>query len=354
MPYCRSTYYASTNSSTSAPWQLLVPLLLAISLPRIIKQYYEGTLSYNGSAPLWIGVALRLGLLAAATFWTLDAADDNDWLLINKSTLRVIKMTLARFTLGLAFAAGTTYYLWAKPCISIEVLSNKDKAPTSQTSAKKTVTVAGYANMHGSRYFLLLSNWVIAIVLMQKPMGIGAIGGLVVQILALLEIVDTNHLSQSAIGPVVLGLLGNFHFFKTGHQATLASIQWESAFVPLKTIQYPWSPMLVVLNSFGAQILTAVAVPLIVIWKQPPKKSGLMDGIAKAMATFILYHATINLATSMWAGWLRRHLMLYRVFSPRFMTGAAVVLVIDVIGILVAIGGIRCNIASVAEVFGWQ
>jgi len=28
--------------------------------------------------------------------------------------------------------------------------------------------------------------------------------------------------------------------------------------------------------------------------------------------------------------------------------------VVDVIGIVVAIGGIRCNVASVAEVFGWQ
>ena len=112
--------------------------------------------------------------------------------------------------------------------------------------------------------------------------------------------------------------------------------------------------MLVVLNSFGAQILTAAAVPLIVLWKQPPKTPGLLGNVAKAVATFILYHATINLATSMWAGWLRRHLMLYRVFSPRFMTGAAVLLVIDLISVLVAIGGVRCNVASVAEVFGWQ
>ena len=352
MPFCRSTYYASSNSSTSAPWQLLIPLLLAIFLPQVVKYYYAGTLSYNGSAPVWIGAAFRVGLSAAAAFWALDAADDSDWLLVGKPALRTIKMALARLTLGLAFVAGTTYYLWAKPCISIDIHASKNRS-VAQIPPKKTVTVVGYANMHGSRYFLLLSNWIIAVVLMQKPMGIGAIGGLVVQILALLEIVDTNNLSQSAIGPVILGLLGNFHFFKTGHQAALASIQWESAFVPLQTIQYPWSPILVILNSFGAQILTAVAVPLIVTWKQPPRRPGLLENVAKSMATFVLYHAVINLATSMWAGWLRRHLMLYRVFSPRFMTGAAVLLIVDLVGILVAIGGIRCNIASVAEVFGW-
>lgn len=354
MPFCKSTYYASSNSSTSAPWQLLIPLFLAIVLPITIKYYYTRTLSYNGSAILWIGVALRLGLLAAAAFWILDAADDNDWLLVDKSILRISRIVLAQLALGLAFIAGTTYYLWAKPCISIEVSSAANEATVPQAPPKKTITVAGYANMHGSRYFLLVCNWIIAIVLVQKPMGAGAIGTLVVQILALLEIADTNNLSQSAIGPVVLGLLGNFHFFKTGHQATLASIQWESAFIPLKTIRYPWTPMLVILNSFGAQILTTVAVPLIVMWKQPPNKSGLLGHVAKAMATFILYHAVINLATTMWAGWLRRHLMLYRIFSPRFMTGGAVLLVVDLIGIVVAIGAVRCNIGSVAEVFGWQ
>ncbi|KAL8796063.1 MAG: hypothetical protein Q9195_001639 [Heterodermia aff. obscurata] len=354
MPHCKSTYYASSNSSTSAPWQLLIPLFLAITLPLIIKLYYSQTLSYKGPAVLWIGVALRIGLLAIAGFWILDAADDNDWFGNRKPMVRVFKMIIARLTLGLAFVAGTTYYLWAKPCVNIEVSSRRNGTTAPHDPPKKTITVVGYMNMHGSRYFLLVCNWVIAIILVQKPMGAGAIGALVVQILALLEIVDANNLSQSAIGPVILGALGNFHFFKTGHQATLASIQWESAFIPLQTIMYPWSPMLVILNSFGAQILTAVAVPLLVTWKQPPKSRGLLGSIAKAMATFILYHAIINLATTMWAAWLRRHLMLYRIFSPRFMTGAAVLLLLDLIGICVAIGGVRSNFISVAEVFGWQ
>ena len=355
MPHCRSTYYASSNSSTSAPWQLLIPAILALVLPLAIKQYYKRTLSYEGSAILWIGVATRIGLLAAAIYWGLDAADDNEWLTSSKTKLRTLKSILAQLILGLSFAAGTSTFILAKPCISIELApTTKRSVNDAQPPKLKTVTVSGYANMHGSRYFLLVTNWLIALVLMEKPMGGGAIGALVIQILALLEIVDTNNLSEAAIAPVVLGLLGNFHFFKTGHQATLASIQWESAFIPLKTIRYPWTPLLLVLNSFGAQILTTIAVPLVVLWKQPPKKPGLLGDVATAVATYLLYHATINLTTTMWAGWLRRHLMLYRIFSPRFMTGAAVLLVVDLIGIIVAISGVRYNIVSVSEVFGWQ
>lgn len=355
MPYCRSTYYASTTSSTSAPWQLLIPLLSATLLPSIIKRYYQGTRSYQGSATLWIGFALRLGLLGAALFWVLDAADDNDWLRIGKGTLQTTKIILARVVLGLAFVVGTTAFVWGSPCISIQVTPEVNGDADNDIAPKpKSVKIFGYANVHGTRYFMLVTNWLMAIILLQKPMGAGAIGILTVQILALLEIVDSNNLSQSAIGPVVLGLLGSFHFFKTGHQATLSSIQWESAFVALKTIRYPWSPLLVVLNSFGAQILTTVAVPLIALWKQPPKKPRLLGDVAKALATLLLYYAVINLATTMWSGWLRRHLMLYRIFSPRFMTGAAVLLIVDLVGILIGIGSLRWNFASIAEIFGWN
>ena len=355
MPYCRSTYYASINSSTSAPWQLFIPLITAILLPVIIKTYYQGTRSYQGPAVLWVGFALRMGLLGSAIFWVLDAADDNEWLNLSQNSLKMIKVVLARLLLGTAFAVGTTTFVYGNPCIRVEVTPEANTETSDGVIKKpKSVKVFGYANVHGTRYFLLVTNWLLAIFLLQKPMGGGAVGILAIQILALLEIIDTNDLSQSPIGPIVLGLLGSFHFFKTGHQATLSSIQWESAFVALRTVTYPWSPLLVVLNTFGAQILTTVAVPLIALWKQPPKKARLLSDVAKALGTLLLYHAVINLATTMWAGWLRRHLMLYRIFSPRFMTAATVLIMVDIVGILVTIGSLRWNFASIAEVFGWS
>ncbi|KAI9854851.1 MAG: mannose-ethanolamine phosphotransferase gpi13 [Vezdaea acicularis] len=356
MPYCRSTYYASANSSTSAFWQLLIPYFLAIALPSVIKSYYQGTRSYEGSAGLWIGVALRLGLLLTAIFWTLDAADDGDWFDLPEGALKTVRTVISQLVFGIALAAGTTTFAWAKPCISIGMESKE--APAGKNEARtvvsgQVVTILGYANAHGSRYFLLLCNGLLAVILLQKPMGGGAIAIMGWQILSLLEIVDSNNLSMTAIGPVVLGLLGNFHFFKTGHQAALSSIQWESAFIPLHTIRYPWSPMLVLGNTFGAQILAALAVPLLVLWKQPPKKKGLLGDVAKAASTLMLFHTTIALATTLWAYWLRRHLMLYRIFSPRFMTGVIVLLVVDLVVAFMAVGGVRWNTLAVADVFGY-
>ncbi|KAL4803323.1 hypothetical protein BDV18DRAFT_46157 [Aspergillus unguis] len=373
MPFCRSTYYASSTSSTSASWQLAIPFLVMLILPTVIKGFYNGSKSYEGAASLWIGIGFRLGLFVTSIFWVLEEVDGKEWLPLSDETQKTIRVFLAQLVLGLAFAAGTTAFIYSKPCVSISVQNTaepdpqaKRSAPGEQNVPRKTVTILGFGNVHGTRFFFLVINFCLAITLMQKPMGQGAMGLLLWQILSLLEILDTNALvtSNSSIGPVVLGLLGSFYFFKTGHQAVISTIQWETAFIPLTTIKYPWSPLLVTLNTFGPQILTAIAVPLTALWKRPLQLNEktaaqhkpaikLLSDVAQAAATYILYFATINLATTMWAGHLRRHLMLYRIFSPRFMLGALVLGVVDVVLIVFSIAGVRWSTLSVGEIFGW-
>lgn len=368
MPFCRSTYYASATSSTSAPWQLGVPFLVTLIIPSVIKGFYDGSKSYEGAASLWISFAFRVGLLMSSVFWLLEGADDGEWLTLSKETLKSSRMFLAQSVFAISLAAGTTAFIYSKPCVSISVnKGNESDTPAPQQQARTTVTILGFGNIYGTRFFFLVVNFALAVILMQKPMGQGAIGLLLWQILSLLEILDTNALgtTNSAIGPVVLGLLGSYYYFKTGHQAVLSTIQWETAFIPLSTVKYPWSPLLVILNTFGAQILVALAVPLTVLWKRPlqvqdstPSKSTnpalrILSDAIQAATTHILYLATINLATTMWAGHLRRHLMLYRIFSPRFMMGAAVLGVVDVVITLVAVLGVRWSTLSVGEIFGW-
>lgn len=349
MPYCRSTYYASSSSTTSAPWQLIIPGVAALLVPTFIIGYFEGTKNYQNTAKLWLGLGLRAGLMLAAAYWTLDAADDGDWYPEWSNVFSITKRLVAQIVLFISFGLGYAIYNWSKPLLSI--IMNQSDDPASKP--KEAITILGYANVHGSRYSLLITIWYLAIALLQKPMGSGAIGILVWQLFSLFEIIDTNRLHTSSIGPVVLGLLGSFHYFKTGHQATISSIQWESAFIPLMKIRYPWSPVIIVMNHFGAQILCAVAVPALVLWKVKPQQKGLLGALAKAIATHMLFYATINLATTMWAGHLRRHLMLYRIFSPKFMLGAASLLVVDVVAIFVGLWGARMSILSVAEAFGF-
>lgn len=379
MPFCRSTYYSSATSSISAPWQLAIPFVVMIFLPSVVRSFYIGSKSYEDNATIWIGFAFRFGLFITSIFWVLEGADDGEWLPLSKDTLKSVRVFLAQLVLGLAFAAGTAAYLYAKPCVSISVSKpqedpNAPPAPMIMGQDQKprtTLTILGFGNVYGTRYFFLVLNFALAIIMMSKPMGQGTIALLVWQILSLLEILDTNELTQnnSSIGPTVLGLLGSFYFFKTGHQAVPSSVQWESAFIPLSNIVYPWTPIFIVLNTFGAQILSALAVPLTVLWKRPlqthdrittsaTSKSGnpatkLLSDVIQAATTHLLYLGTINLATTMWAGHLRRHLMLYRIFSPRFMLGALALAVVDIVLMLFAVAGVRWSTLSVGEIFGW-
>jgi phosphatidylinositol glycan class O len=355
MPWCRSTYYASANSSTSAPWQLLIPFIVAAALPSVIKSYYVSSRNYEGFAPVWISWAFRAGLIMSAIFWTLDAADDGEWIIgFSSATLKSIRIPIAQTVFAVAIGAGSLAFRSAPPCVSISTSATPTPGSQITSSSGATVTILGFANTHGSRYFLLIMNILLAVLMVQKPMGAGAIALMCWQILSLLEILDLNALTSSPIGPIILALLGSFHFFKTGHQATLSSIQWESAFIPLHTIRYPWSPLLVALNSFGAQIFAVAAVPLVVLWKQKPRKKGILQSVTAALAWHALYYAVVSLATTMWAGHLRRHLMLYRIFCPKFLTASAVLVIVDVIGLLVALMGVRWNTISIGEVFGWR
>jgi phosphatidylinositol glycan class O len=348
MPYCTSTYYSSSTSSTSAPWQLAIPFVVFAVLPSVIKAYLVPTRSYEGLAPNWIGYVFRTGLFMSAAYWVLDAADNGDWISgLPEKTLKTASVYVAQTILGLALVAGTTAFIWAPPCISILT------AAASKTG-RTQVAILGYANAHGARYLLLPVNILAACFLLSKPMGGGALALMMWQVLSLVEIMDLNGLAGETIGPVMLGVLGNYHFFKTGHQTTLSSIQWDAAFIPLFTIRYPWTPLVVVFNSFAGQIIAATSIPLVVLWKVGPRKKGTLESVTRALAAFVAYFAVESLATMAWAGWLRRHLMLYRVFNPRYMAAAIVLLVVDVAAILISLTGYRVNTLAVNEVFGWS
>ena len=347
MPHCTSTYYASATSSTSAGWQLAIPFTIFFILPSIVKAYLVPTRSYEGLAPTWIGYVFRTGLFMSAAYWAIDAANNGNWVPgLPELALKSLSVYVAQVVLALALVAGTTAFVWAPPCVSIFTQATK--------SGRAQVTVLGYGNANGARYLLLPLNIMGACFLLSKPMGGGALALMLWQILSLIEILDLNALTASTIGPIMLGLLGNFYFFKTGHQAALSSIQWDSAFIPLFTIRYPWSPVVVVLNTFAGQILAATALPLVVLWKTNPKRKGTLDAVSRALGVFVSYFAVEALATMAWAGHLRRHLMLYRVFNPRFMLAAVLLLVVDLVGILVALTGVRSNTHAVSEVFGWS
>ena len=98
----------------------MIPFAVALLLPAVIKQVYLRSKNYQGSAVIWIGIALRLGLVMSAFFWVLDAADDGNWYPhISKESLKSSRMYLAQAVLAMAFAAGYGTYIWSSPLLLV-------------------------------------------------------------------------------------------------------------------------------------------------------------------------------------------------------------------------------------------
>lgn len=268
--------------------------------------------------------------------WALIDTQNGKWFeAFPDGTLKAWRVRIAQLLLVVDFPVSITAFVWD----SVSGLEPQ----TCTTHSLEQPNAEDHA--HWVRYWGLLAAFVLPVFLVQDPLGAGSLACLICQIISLAEILHLNSLQEHYIGPVMLGVLGSFHFVRTGHQATLSSIQWRSAFISLHTVHYPWSPLLVLLNTFGAQILAAVAVPLLPLWRRSEKieVTILASKISGAVIAHLLYYGVINLGTTIWAAILRRHLMLYRVFCPRFMMGAVVLLIVDMVSMLISLNGARLS-----------
>ena len=108
-----------------------------------------------------------------------------------------------------------------------------------------------------------------------------------------------------------------------------------------------------VMNTFGPHFLISLAAPLLALWNVAPLPQPAVDVKARADAVraslgTMLYHATLLLSSATCAAWLRRHLMVWKIFAPRFMLAASTVLVVDLavlFGVAVGVGRVSGRVS---------
>ncbi|KAF8312210.1 hypothetical protein DL93DRAFT_2082318 [Clavulina sp. PMI_390] len=322
------------------------------------------------------------------------------------------RTVLARVVL-LASLVGGSVFVWNAP-LNIDVSVTSTPSSTSPTGMKKTVTVLGFANTFGSAYLMhvlpvFATLWIATQLTGQVVLALG-LGALLCWVEVMDGVRDARKMvlafesastaqealdaldpasstaaaktapSSSAraptlLEPAFLALLAHTLFFSTGHQAVLSSIQWKTAFVGFPILTYPWSPALVSLNTFGSFLLCALAVPLFVAWDvapiQPPppppanktspptpaprQTTALIPHALQLALSTQLYFSTILLGSATSAALLRRHLMVWKVFAPRFMLGGVVLLVVDAGLALGVWGGLLWGVVGKVErLFGRQ
>lgn len=126
-------------------------------------------------------------------------------------------------------------------------------------------------------------------------------------------------------------MLSYFYFFATGHQATFTSIKWESAFVGFVGDHdfYAIPVVMIALNTFASHVLCSITVVLIALWTSTRKhergefslyeNASIRKEVWKICIIYILLYALKVLSCLMSAGILRRHLMVWKIFAPRFV-----------------------------------
>lgn len=342
---CKTTFYINQNSTVSSWISIGLLAFASLFLPTVVSSFYETSASMNGAAPGWITYGLRTIMFIISAYWALDGVDSRHYITDEWGVeqLRVLKITIARIVLGITLAAAN-YVWWNNSlCVKIEMIrgpsSFSEKTGNIPGSASYKgplqAKILGYSNAYGSMIMLSVLNFFAATLILSKPMAGLSLCGLLFQILTVLELFDIfeTHLYFSSLGPVVFGLLGSFHFFTTGHQATIPSVQWDIAYIPAQSIVFPFTHIALIFNTFAPQILTSLAVPLLVLWKVIPSKtpSPLMRLVSRTGLTLILYQTVITFSAMFFAMHFRRHLMVWKIFAPRFMLAGIALCVTDVV-----------------------
>ncbi|ORY23418.1 phosphoethanolamine N-methyltransferase [Naematelia encephala] len=373
-PFCRVTFY--TGSTPAAPnWALAAIIILGLQLPRAIGLLLNRSKSLGGPARYFLGIAWRFVLTANALYWIFEYLETWDKTQPPLAALlKLSKLWIARISFTWTLVALPYTFLTSGLCI--QVIRDPD-----QTGDDKAVTVLGFANAFGSTYLLFFLIPFGLIHLVMQPMGQITTSAILLAILIFLELIDTRrdaiimrHSFATSSQPgafepgsttntiarpsftdaVPLALLGFIGFFATGHQAVLTSIQWKAAFVGFESVTYPFSPLLVIINTWGPFALSALAIPLLAIWNVSPIPSGNIPIIAHSLQlsiAFITYHTTVTFASAICAAWLRRHLMVWKVFAPRFMLAGCTLLVVDLMILVAVCGGLRITSWKVRRTF---
>lgn len=327
--FCTPTFTTVSNNSM---WCLALCFLAIFIIPSCIKGYYNLTSSYQAAAPIWIDIFLKGTLFINFIYWSLTSIENSHTGYFDQFDfdfdfdLNIIRYTIARIIAGFSLIASNFGWAMGPLCIKLNVHNTDVNS--------RYATILGYMNIYGSEYFLLVINMLMAILLFNKPLAQLSICLMCNQMLSILEITDLLKLKENMIGPIALGLLSYQQFFSTGHQATIPSVQWDVAFILTDKINFPLSHIALVLNTFGPHILVALSVALVTLWKQQPdvlKPQTLLGRIVSNCGMLLTYNTVLCLSSFIWVTVFRRHLMVWKIFCPRFMFACFCLIITQVV-----------------------
>lgn len=371
-PYCHVTFYSALGAQ-AAPWAstLLAPVC-ALVLPSLVRRFLANSQSDKVLAPFFIEGVWRVLLCGGAAYWVLERMENAHGL--HQDTVDILQsarvLTARAVMIGSTFGAG---WMWWFSSAYVE----QDRTSATDEAGKKhvTITLLGHANAYGSSYLAFILVGFAPVFLVTQPTGQVVLSFILVALLCYIEVDDMEKDSLALaealtpdsswdqvelraqppafVNAAFVSLLSLAAFYTTGHQAVLSTIQWKTAFIGFPVVTYPFAPVLVALNTLGPIALVAMTVPFFALWNVSPpwpsttantaeeEERVILSQSVKMAVGVSLYHSTLTLGTATSAAILRRHLMVWKVFAPRFMLGGVTLVVVD-LALVLGVGlGVR-------------
>ena len=376
-PFCHVTFYASSSLPSPPLLVLILSIPISLALPSVVRQFMAISASDKGPAPMLLEKGLQILMLEGNVVWILEWLESNEvigheWGQMLRALRSGVVLAAAIHTIG----GGISW--WFSPlCLDV----HESDGP----SGNKQVEVIGYANSYGSSFLMFFLVLFYPLFVVTQLTGQIILALAVIAFLSLLEVFDSARdmrMSGTVESPERLGsdqsgesvpqitfsevvpvaLLALLVFYATGHQSTMSSIQWKAAFLLTRTLRYPISLIFMALNTFGSPLLFAAAIPLLASWNVGPltasapeassdgkvrgdrpnvrytsNSSRVLVSSLRAALGMSFYFSILLLSSAASSAWLRRHLMVWKVFAPRFIAAGLTVLAVD-LGIMIGVG----------------
>ncbi|KAJ1665929.1 mannose-ethanolamine phosphotransferase gpi13 [Coemansia sp. RSA 1813] len=368
---CVPTFYGPPSASISSVPLAIANLSMVWLVPYVVLRFLRRSHSHRALiANLWIGIGMRISMGMAAVYWVLDSIDSvpsqspsgdgadappSDW-----SELRIV---LARMAVGVAVGGGLSAWIASPFCLDVAIsdapespAQPKQRPAKPQQPPRQAAVILGFGNAFGAAYLAFVTVVFCVLYTFQQPMGGIMLAVLLVSLMFSAELFDAlrDALTTADDSPApslvpaqvaVMALLAYQGYFATGHQFTLVSLQWSTAFVGIREMNLLICGAIVSLNTLGSFVLTALCVPLVMLWNESLGSQLLrlapdayLARVVGAGALYAAYNLLVTTGSALFAAWFRRHLMVWKVFAPRFIFAVPVFMMNIAVVLCVAIG----------------
>lgn len=339
---CREEQVGSciSNFYDLSPWITFPAYALSIWLAAaMLHQIVSRSNNLTPSSQRWLNFAFVYPQYLSWIYWLLEHLE----------ALPGVRMLLARVILISGLGQIIAWY-WLP-------------LPVSFKSHHSGLVVNGLISVNATAGLQLIVPLLSTFIFLGRSAGSLSMSVLFVQLLSLTVLLCFSHefknLRSSPLTCMILVELMFLHFFSTGHQMALPFIQWDLAFLASKSIIYPTSPVFIAGNAFGSFWMVALWIPCLVTFSSSSntkhkanKRSTLAEPINSSHPSEASSHhvclmvgvtcamTLITFSTMLFAAHFRRHLMVWKIFAPRFMSAGLILLTMDAMFLVscVAIG----------------